>query len=98
MEILKKQDNQIITLSLIGRLDTNTAGSLETAINELETNVELILECEKLEYVSSAGLRVLLLIQKRVNNGIAKFTLINVIEEVKEVLDMTGFSIILNIK
>ena len=98
MEILKKQDNQIITLSLIGRLDTNTAGSLETAINELETNVELILECEKLEYVSSAGLRVLLLIQKRVNNGIAKFTLINVIEEVKEVLDMTGFSTILNIK
>lgn len=98
MEILKKQDNQIITLSLIGRLDTNTAGSLETAINELESNVELILDCEKLEYVSSAGLRVLLLIQKRVNNGISKFTLINVIEEVKEVLDMTGFSTILNIK
>jgi anti-anti-sigma factor len=98
MEILKKQDNQIITLSLIGRLDTNTAGSLETAINELETNAELILDCEKLEYVSSAGLRVLLLMQKRVNNGIAKFTLINVIEEVKEVLDMTGFSTILNIK
>ena len=97
MEILKKIDNSTVTLSLIGRLDTNTASELEAAIHEINS-VDLILDCEKLEYVSSAGLRVLLLIQKKVNNSIKSFTLINVCEDVKEVLHMTGFLSIINIK
>ena len=97
MEILKKIDNSTVTLSLIGRLDTNTASELEAAIHEINL-VDLILDCEKLEYVSSAGLRVLLLIQKKVNNSIKSFTLTNVCEDVKEVLHMTGFLSIINIK
>jgi anti-anti-sigma factor len=97
MEIQKKIDNSIVTLSLIGRLDTNTASELEAAIHEINS-VDLILDCEKLEYVSSAGLRVLLLIQKKVNNSIKSFTLTNVCEDVKEVLHMTGFLSIINIK
>lgn len=97
MEILKKIDNSTITLSLIGRLDTNTASELEAAIHEINS-VDLILDCEKLEYVSSAGLRVLLLIQKKVNNSIKSFALTNVCEDVKEVLHMTGFLSIINVK
>jgi anti-anti-sigma factor len=97
MERLKKIDNSTVTLSLIGRLDTNTASELEAAIHEINS-VDLILDCEKLEYVSSAGLRVLLLIQKKVNNSIKSFNLTNVCEDVKEVLHMTGFLSIINIK
>lgn len=98
MEILKNKLDGALSLSLIGRLDTNTASTLESAINDIDTKVDVILDCEKLEYVSSAGLRVLLLTQKRVGNTISSLTLINVIDDVKEVLDMTGFSSILNIK
>lgn len=97
MEVLKTVNGQDVTLSLIGRLDTNTAHILEEAISDLN-DVNLVLNCEKLEYVSSAGLRVLLVIQKRVNNGILSLVLENVIEDVEEVLDMTGFSSILNIR
>lgn len=97
MEVLKTVNGQDVTLSLIGRLDTNTAHILEEAISDLN-DVNLVLNCEKLEYVSSAGLRVLLVIQKRVNNGILSLVLENVIDDVEEVLDMTGFSSILNIR
>lgn len=97
MQILKTVNEQNVTLTLIGRLDTNTAVLLEDEVKELD-NVHLVLNLEKLDYVSSAGLRVLLLIQKRVNNGLLSFTLENVLEDVMEVLDMTGFSTILNIK
>lgn len=97
MQILKTVNEQNVTLTLIGRLDTNTAVLLEDEVKELD-KVHLVLNLEKLDYVSSAGLRVLLLIQKRVNNGLLSFTLENVLEDVMEVLDMTGFSTILNIK
>lgn len=97
MEILKNLDNNTLTISLIGRLDTNTAPELEKVIYEVGSK-DIVLDCSKLEYVSSAGLRVLLLIQKKVNNGILSFTLTNVVDDVNEVLEMTGFSSILNIK
>lgn len=97
MEILKTVNENKITLCLCGRLDTNTASSLENAVAELDLTNDIILDCSKLEYISSAGLRVLLLLQKKVNN-VSSLTLVNVIDDVREVLDMTGFSSILNIK
>lgn len=98
MEIIKTFNGNQITLSLVGRLNTNTAGELEAVIETLQEGGDVTLECSKLEYLSSAGLRVLLLFQKRVGKQINSLTLENVIEDVYEVLDMTGFSSILNIK
>ena len=98
MEILKNQEGKTLTISLEGRLDTTTAPSLEaelkSSLNDIET---LFFDFSKLEYVSSAGLRVLLATQKIMNTQ-GKMKLINVNEEVKEVFDITGFTDILTIE
>lgn len=85
-----------LLLSLQGRLDTTTAPDLETFIDEnLDGITQLTVNCEKLEYVSSAGLRVLLTAQKKMK-GAMKIT--NVQELVMEVFEMTGFADILVIE
>lgn len=93
----EKQNNTVI-FKLEGRLDTTTAPMLEKMINErCETAEGLILDLEKLVYISSAGLRVLLASQKKMNKqGFMK--LINVCETVMDVLEMTGFADILVIE
>ena len=65
MEIIKKEEAGKIVLSLIGKLDTTTAPNLEKVINEISKDEELVLDFKDLSYVSSAGLRVLLIIAKR---------------------------------
>ena len=95
MEITKILNGEILTISLNGRLDTTTAGDLETFLNEnLSSAKELIMDCENLSYISSAGLRVLLSAKKKINN----FKLLNVKELVMEVLEITGFVDILTIE
>lgn len=93
----EKQNNTVI-FKLEGRLDTTTAPMLEKMINErCETAEGLILDLEKLVYISSAGLRVLLASQKKMNKqGFMK--LIDVCETVMDVLEMTGFADILVIE
>lgn len=93
----EKQNNTVI-FKLEGRLDTTTAPMLEKMINDrCETAEGLILDLEKLVYISSAGLRVLLASQKKMNKqGFMK--LINVCETVMDVLEMTGFADILVIE
>lgn len=98
MEINKTINGNVVTLEINGRLDTNTSPNLEASIAEVGEGMDLVLNLANLEYVSSAGLRVLLLIQKRVGSTLNSFVLENVCEDVKEVLDMTGFSSILNIR
>lgn len=86
------------TIILSGRLDTTTAPSLDKAINEdIEGTTSLILDFNKIEYVSSAGLRVLLSAQKSMQK-VGSMKLIGVCEDVMEVLEMTGFSDILTIE
>jgi anti-sigma B factor antagonist len=84
--------------ALEGRLDTVTAPELETALKEaFPAAKELTLDFEKLEYISSAGLRVLLSAHKvMTRQGSMKLT--NVNETVKEIFDVTGFSDILTIE
>ena len=95
MEITKILNGEILTISLNGRLDTTTAGDLETFLNEnLSSAKELIMDCENLSYISSAGLRVLLSAKKKINN----FKLLNVKDLVMEVLEITGFVDILTIE
>ena len=98
MTITEERNNNSVTLKIEGRLDTTTAPTLEKTIDEiLEDITELILDMNQLTYVSSAGLRVLLSTQKRMNK-IGMMKLIGVCEEVMEVFEMTGFVDILNIE
>ena len=98
MNIEKTITGKNILLKVAGRLDTTTAPQLEAAIDDCITDAEeLVLECSELEYVSSAGLRVILKAQKRMNvQGSMK--LINVNDTIMEVFDITGFADILTIE
>ena len=94
-EIKKNAEETII--KIVGRLDTTTAPDLGKTINEDIADTEnLVLDFKKLEYISSAGLRVLLSAQKKMQKlGAMKLT--NVCEDVMEVFEMTGFSDIFTI-
>ncbi|MCQ2061045.1 MAG: STAS domain-containing protein [Fibrobacter sp.] len=97
MEIVKTKENSSLTFALEGRLDTMTAPQLEAEVNNsLEGVTDLAFDFAKLVYVSSAGLRVLLAAQKKMNKQ-GKMEVRNVCPEIKEVLDVTGFSDILTI-
>lgn len=97
MTITNRKNGEQLIVSVEGRLDTTTAPQLEKFIGENSDGVkELVIDLEKLEYISSAGLRVLLSAHKKMSKvGTMKVT--NVRDEVMEVFDMTGFSDILDI-
>jgi len=87
-----------LTVKLEGRLDTVSAPQLEENFKKsLDGVSELIIDVEKLEYISSAGLRVLLSAQKVMNKQ-GSMVVMNVSEEVNEIFEVTGFSDILTIK
>lgn len=98
MEILKEKNDSTLILSLIGRLDTVTAPDLEAELDASADDItELILDFEQLDYISSAGLRVLLAAQKRMNRQ-GEMTVKNVNADIKEVFEITGFCDILTIQ
>ncbi len=98
MTINTQKNNETVTLIIEGRLDTTTAPTLEKTINELPSDMtDLILDMTSLEYISSAGLRVLLGTQKKMSK-IGSLKLLNVCDAVMEVLEMTGFADILVIE
>jgi anti-sigma B factor antagonist len=95
IEIKRNADETII--ELVGRLDTTTAPALDKTIgNDIDGTKNLVLNLKKLEYISSAGLRVLLSAQKKMQK-IGSMKVTNVCEEVMEVFEMTGFADILTI-
>ena len=94
---VKRNENEAI-IEIVGRLDTMTAPSLDKTINEeLDGITSLTLDMNNLEYISSAGLRVLLSVQKKMQK-IGSMKLVGVCEAVMEVFDMTGFTDILVIE
>ena len=94
---MKKTDVGTV-IEVYGRLDTTTAPVLDKTISEdIAVNTNLILDLKGLEYISSAGLRVLLSAQKRMQKQ-GSMKLKNVCEEVMEVFEMTGFADILEIE
>lgn len=98
MTIEKNLNGSNATLKIIGRLDTTTAPELEATIDGCIAGVQaLTLDCEALEYVSSAGLRVILKAQK-IMNAQGNMKLIHVNDTIMEVFDITGFADILNIE
>lgn len=93
------EENGMLELSLEGRLDTTTSKELETALQNVSPDVStLILNFNKLNYISSAGLRVLLCTQKQMNAKHGKFILRNVCESIMEVFELTGFDSFLTIE
>ena len=98
MKIMKTQNASAVTLALEGRLDSTTAPELETELKDfLDDASEIVFDMEKLDYISSAGLRVLLSAQKvMVKKGGMK--VIHANETVMEIFEITGFSDILNIE
>ncbi len=98
LSINKKVNGTELELSLAGRLDTTTAPELETTVKGNIAGVEsLVFDFAKLEYISSAGLRVLLSAQKIMNKQGA-MAVTNVCDEIQEIFEVTGFSDILTIK
>ena len=96
IEIKKNGEEAIIEIT--GRLDTITAPALDIAINQDAADVRhLVLDVQGMEYISSAGLRVLLGAQKKMQK-IGSMKLIHVCEDVMEVFEMTGFADILVIE
>ena len=94
---IKKSTTETI-IEIIGRLDTTTASSLDKTINEdIGDTKNLILDVKGMEYISSAGLRVFLGAQKKMQK-IGSMKVINVCEEVMDVFEMTGFADILVIE
>lgn len=100
MEIKKIKSKEISTYEIVGRIDTQTAPNLQETLDKDIDNGEknLVLDFKSVEYISSAGLRTVLHVQKRINEieG-AKMSLINVSSEVFEVFEMTGFTDFINI-
>ena len=98
MTINKLVDGENLTIEIEGRLDTTTAPELEKVANESLADIkELTIDLKKLEYISSAGLRVVLSMQKKMNTQ-GSMIVTNPNEEIMEIFDVTGFTDILNIK
>lgn len=98
MKITKTQNGNSLCLALEGRLDTNTAPELETSIkNSIDGTEELTIDMAALDYLSSAGLRVLLGAQKIMNKqGSMRVTHVN--DTIMEIFEVTGFADILTIE
>ena len=91
MTINVERDFELVTLEITGRLDTTTAPNLESVINELsEDTKELIFDMSGVEYISSAGIRVLLSAYKKINLNQGTMRIEEANEQVYEVFEMTG--------
>lgn len=87
-----------LDVEIIGRLDTTTAPELEAKLSEFDDISEVVFDFSKLEYISSAGLRVLLAEQKSMNSKGGKMVIRNVNDTIMEVFEITGFVDILTIE
>ena len=91
MTINVERDFELVTLEITGRLDTTTAPNLESVVNELsEDTKELIFDMSEVEYISSAGIRVLLGAYKKMNLNQGKIRIEKANDMVYEVFEMTG--------
>lgn len=98
MQITKTNDNDSLTIALKGRLDTLTAPQLDAEIQgKLDGVKSLVFDFKNLDYISSAGLRILLMAQKIMNKQ-GSMVVKNASSEIKEIFEVTGFCDILTIE
>ena len=99
METTKEINGKVLNLSISGHIDATTAPELEKIVNEDVAKVEkIVFDFEKVEYISSAGLRVLLSVHKAMSSKGGEFVIENVSSDVKNVLEMTGFLSFLKVR
>lgn len=100
MEVKIDYLEERINLSVTGRLDTVNAPIFEKKISPILASdmKDVIMDCKDLEYISSSGLRLFLVMQKHANAKKGELTIINMNAEIKSVFDMTGFTALFNIK
>ncbi|MBO5871252.1 MAG: STAS domain-containing protein [Bacteroidaceae bacterium] len=100
MKVTITQNANVVEATIEGRLDTVTSSEFEKQLAPfyLTPGIELILDCNAMEYISSAGLRVVLIAHKSITANGGRFVVCNLCKEVRSVFDMTGFSRILIIK
>ncbi|MCR4585686.1 MAG: STAS domain-containing protein [Lachnospiraceae bacterium] len=91
MKITKTKEGSKLTIALEDSLNTNTAPELEAELQSLDDVKELIFDLKDLNYISSAGLRVMFAAHKTMIKHDGRMVLKNACEEVKEILEMTGF-------
>ena len=98
VKILDQNGEKVVVIE--GRVDTVTAPDLEMKVSQIWSTpaIKLVFDCEKLEYLSSSGLRIILSAHKQVTAKGGKFILRNLSREVRSVIDLTGFSRILTIE
>ena len=93
MTINVERDYELVTLEITGRLDTTTAPNLESVVNELsDDTTELIFDMSGVEYISSAGIRVLLGAYKKMSINQGTMRIEKASDMVREVFEMTGLS------
>ena len=99
MEIQTRETNDIKIVDFTGKLDTNTSPDAEKHLNKLtnEGAMKILINLEKLDYISSAGLRVLLFTNKQLQNTSGLLRICNLNEVVQEIFDISGFSSIFNV-
>lgn len=100
MEITRTIGEEAITIAVEGRLDTVTSSQLEQEVSEVfeEEKTNIVFDFASLEYISSAGLRVLLAAQKQINALGTEMRIIGANDVVKEIFEITGFSDIMHIE
>lgn len=100
MEIIESRENETIIIEPIGRLDNNSARTFERKIDTVVTGETpvVVIDCSRLDYVSSSGLRIFLVAAKRISSAKGRLALCAMQPHVKEVFDVSGFSSILNIR
>jgi len=98
MTVNKTVDNNKMVVAVTGRLDTNTAPQLESELKDALAGIEdLTIDMKDLQYISSAGLRVLLSLQKTMNKQ-GSMVIKNVCDDIQEIFEVTGFVDILTIE
>jgi anti-sigma B factor antagonist len=99
MEIFETNTNGVVILGVAGRLDASNAPSLEAKLLGLIAggSQRFVIDCAQLDYISSAGLRTLLVAAKRLNASGGKIVLASLKDQIKEIFDIAGFSSIFHV-
>lgn len=92
MEVTINKINDNVEVVVSGKIDTNTSGQLEDQVKDYLNCQTLFLDLKDVDYVSSAGLRVILLFYKSLKSANSKFVIRHVQDDVMDIFDMTGFS------
>lgn len=99
MEITEQKDEKCVILALKGRLDTTNYTVFEKKLMDLAESQQdrILIECSEMDYISSSGLRILLMALKRINAAKGKFVLCGLQQNIREIFEISGFTTIFEV-